>query len=105
MLGRLAVARPDDRAAAVADAVRDPQPLVVRNVRQRRGERRRHTLEGVVVVVQYDDVPRRAEAGPGAAVDPLLRRRFHGPIVVTSPTVSTVTFDVEAVRARFSALR
>src|SRR5438094_4455270 len=105
MLGRFAVARPDDRAAAAVDAVRDPQPLVVRHFRQGRGERRRHALEGVVVVVQHDDVPRRAETGPGAAVDPFFGRRGHAPIVVTSSPVSTVTYDVEAVRARFSALQ
>src|SRR5205823_4533271 len=52
-----------------------------------------------------DDVPRSTETRPGAPVDPFFRRRRHGAMVVTSPTVSTVTFDVEAVRARFSALR
>src|SRR6266436_5471913 len=87
------------------DLVGDSQALVVRDFGQRRGERGRDALEGVVTVVQHDDVPRRAETGPGAAVDPLFGRRSHAPIVVTSRPVSTVKYDVDAVRARYSALR
>src|SRR5712691_8321199 len=87
------------------DPVGDSQALVVRDLGQRRGERGRDALEGVVTVVQHDDVPRRAETGSGAVVDSLFGRRSHAPIVVTSRPVSTVTYDVEAVRARYSALR
>src|SRR6476659_2943946 len=87
------------------DPVCELQTLVVRNVGNRRRKRRRDTLEGVVVVVHHDDVPRRAESRARASVDSLFGRRSHGAIVVTSPPVSTVTYDVEAVRARFSALR
>ena len=105
VLGDFLVPRPHDRASARVDPVGDSQPLVVGDLGQRRGKRGRDTLKGVVVVVQHDDVPRRAETGPGAAVDPLFGRRGHAPIVVTSSPVSTVTYDVEAVRARFSALQ
>src|SRR5207244_11968110 len=47
----------------------------------------------------------RAETGAGTAADPRFGRRGHAPIVVTSAPVATVTYDVEAVRARFSALQ
>src|SRR3954469_9884001 len=87
------------------DAVGKPEALVVRHLGQRRRERAGDPLERVVVVVQHDDVPRRAETGARSLVDALFGRGGHTPIVVTSPTVSTVTFDVEAVRARYSALR
>src|SRR5438876_12169629 len=87
------------------DSVGEAQALIVGDLGQGRGERGRNALEGVVVVVQHDDVPRGAETRPGAAVDPLSGRRGHAPIVVTSSPVSTVTYDVEAVRARYSALR
>src|SRR5207237_9603918 len=59
----------------------------------------------VVVVVEDDHVPRRTEPGAGSAIDAFFRRRRHRRIVVTSPSVSTVTLDIEAVRARFTALR
>src|SRR5207244_12009769 len=105
MLGGFAMTRPDDFASAVMDPVCDAQALVVRDLGQCRRQRRCNALEGVVVVVQDDDVPGSPEAGPGTAIDALFGHRRHTRIVVTSPTVSTVTFDVEAVRARFSALR
>src|SRR6266511_3757747 len=104
-LGRLAVARPDDRTAARVDPVRDPQALLVGDVRKGGCECRGNTLEGVVIVVQDDHVPRRAETRPRPAVDALFRRRSHARIVVASRSVSTVALDVEAVRERFSALR
>src|SRR3989440_10400250 len=87
------------------DPVGDAEALVVGNVGNRRGECHRDALERVVVVVQDDDVPRFAQAGPRPSVNALLRRGRHPAIVVTSRTVSTVTLDVEAVPARFSALR
>src|SRR3989454_7258918 len=86
------------------DPVCELQALVVGDVGNRRRQRGRNTFEGVVVVVQHDDIPRRTQTRPGAAVDPLFRRRSHAPIVVTSSPVSTVTYDVEAVRARYTAL-
>src|SRR5204863_4272496 len=75
------------------------------DVRNRRRERGRDPLEGVVVVVEDDDVPRSSETRARAAVDALFRRWGHGRIVVASRIMSTVALDVEAVRARFSALR
>src|SRR5512133_4341291 len=87
------------------DPVCELQTLVVRNVGNRRRKRRGDTLEGVVVVVHDDDVPRRAEPRARASVDSLFGLRSHGPIVVTSRPVSTVTYAVEAVRARLSARR
>src|SRR5206468_512866 len=91
--------------ARVVDPVGQLQASVVRDVRDRRGERGGHTLKRVVVVVQHDHVPRGAEARAGALVGALFRRRRHGRIVVASASVSTLALDVEAVRARFSALR
>ncbi len=87
------------------DPVRDPQALLVGDVRKGGCECRGNTLEGVVIVVQDDHVPRRAETRPRPAVDALFRRRSHARIVVASRSVSTVALDVEAVRERFSALR
>src|SRR3954452_23930757 len=97
--------RPDDRAAAVVDLVGDAKAALVGDVRDGRRERGGDALEGVVVVVQDDDVPRGAESRAGAVVDPLFRRWGHGRIVVASRIVSTLALDVAAVRARFSALR
>src|SRR5204862_3515226 len=85
--------------------VGDLQPALVRDIRDRRRQRRRDTLEGVVVVVQDDHVPRCAEPCARAAVEALFRGRGHGRIVVASRIVSTVALEVEAVRARFSALQ
>src|SRR4029077_2471101 len=105
VLGDFLVPRPHDRTSIAVDAVGDAQALVIGHLGQGRGQRGRDTLEGVVVVVQDDDVPRSPETRPGAVVDSLFGRRSHRPIVVTSRPVSTVTYDVEAVRARYSALR
>jgi cysteine desulfurase family protein (TIGR01976 family) len=44
-------------------------------------------------------------AGAGAAIDSLSGRRSHGRIVVASRPMSIVALDVEAIRARYSALR
>jgi cysteine desulfurase family protein (TIGR01976 family) len=87
------------------DPVGDLEAAVIRHARERRRQCERNALKGVVVVVQDDDVPWRTEAGSRAAVDAFLRRGSHDQIVVACPPVSTVALDVEAVRARFSALR
>src|SRR4051812_5602548 len=87
------------------DPVGQAQPLLVRDVGNRRRERGGDALERVVVVIQHDDVPRRTETRARAPIDPFFGRRGHAPIVVTSSPVSTLTYDVEAVRARYSALR
>src|SRR5205807_6590644 len=68
-------------------------------------ECRGDALERVVVVVEDDHVPRRAQTGARAAVDALFGGRWHRRIVVASSSMSTVALDVQAVRARFSALR
>src|SRR5438477_9771261 len=99
------MSRPHDRAAAVVDLVGHPEAVLVRDVRNRRRERGRDTLKGVVVVVEDDYVPRRAEPRAGAAVNAFFRGGRHGRIVVASRIVSTLALDVAAVRARFSALQ
>src|SRR5262249_46222855 len=99
-LRRLAMPRPDDRATGVVDLVCHSQASLVGDVRDGRRERSCDALEGVVVVVEDDHVPRGAEAGARAPVGALLRRRRHDRIVVASgscrPSRSTSKPSVHA---------
>src|SRR5215210_2366128 len=92
-LRRLLVTRPDHRPAGAVDSVGDPEPLVVGDAGDRGRERSRDTLEGVAVVVQHNDVPRRVETGTGSAIDSLFGHGGHRRIVVPSPSMSTVALD------------
>src|SRR5206468_5103550 len=71
----LPVARPHDRLPRRVNPVREPHADVEVDARNRARERERHTVEGVVVVVQDDHAPSVARAGAGAAADSFARWR------------------------------
>ena len=105
-LGLLAVAAPDERLAAVVDLVREGHAALEVDAGQHGGERERNAVERVVVVVEHDHATRVAGPTPGTPCPLALPRgrqrghHAHDSLVF----VAALALDVDAVRARFSAL-
>src|SRR5581483_7240610 len=91
-LGRLTMARPDDRLPGRVDPVRQRHALVVVDAGDGLGERERDALERVVVVVQDDDAPRVSGAGAAASARALARRcdrvRHGSSVAITASAIT-----------------
>src|SRR3954463_752029 len=86
------------------DAVREAHALLVAHPRQHRREREGDALERVVAVIQDDDVPRPSEARAVADIE-VFTRGSESRHADSVRGMSAVALDVDAVRARFSALQ
>ena len=77
VLGGLLVAAVDDRLARVVDRVGDLVSARQRDAGDEARERARDVIEGVVIVVADDHLPRAAEAAAGRAGARQLNRLAH----------------------------
>jgi cysteine desulfurase family protein (TIGR01976 family) len=105
-LGLLAVSTPHDRLPGVVDAIGELEPAVEVHTGDDGSERGCDTGKGVVVVVEHDHATRVSGSASGPVDALTLARRGQGRHASHDSLVFVVALalDVDAVRARFSAL-